>query len=108
MKRLSGLLTVLVLSSLPLAAAEVPQMVEPAPVTPAVEQPAAPAPELPLFGTPEPLNASYCRAVAMTACDNNTWLVCEGNVLCDYGWKWVYCDGQTWVCPECAWGGPCL
>ena len=108
MKRLSFLLAVLVLSSLPLAAAEIPQTAEPAPVTLAVEQPAAPAPELPLFGIPEPLNTSSCRAVAMTYCDGGYWLTCEGNVMCDAGWKWVYCDGQSWVCPECAWGGPCL
>lgn len=108
MKRLPFLLAVLVLSSLPLAASELPQTAEPAPMTPAVEQPAAPAPELPLFGTPEPLNASSCRAVAMTSCDNGQWLVCEGNYQCDYGWKWVVCDNQSWVCPECAWGAPCL
>jgi len=108
MKRLSVLLAVLVLSSLPLAAAELPQSAEPAPMTPAVEQAPAPAPELPLFGTPEPLNASYCRAVAMTSCDNGTWLVCEGTVQCDFGWKWVYCDGHSWTCPECSWGADCL
>jgi hypothetical protein len=108
MKRLSFLLAGFVLSSLPLAAAKLPQTAEPAPVTPAVEQPASPAPELPLFGTPEPLNASSCRAVSMTYCDGGYWLTCEGSVLCDAGWKWVYCDGHSQVCPECAWGGPCL
>lgn len=108
MKRLSILLAVLVLSTLPLGAAELPQSAEPAPMTPAVEQAPSPAPELPLFGTPEPLNASSCRAVAMSPCDNGSWMVCEGNYQCDYGWKWVVCDNQSWVCPECSWGASCL
>lgn len=99
----------LVLSLIPFAAsaeeaaepAEPTVAVAPAPSTP------APAP-LPFLGAPEPILTSSCRAVAMTSCDNGHWLVCEGNVMCDAGWKWVYCDGQSWVCPECAWGGPCL
>jgi hypothetical protein len=99
MKHPSVLLVVLVLSSLPLAA-ELPQTVSSVPATPAMEQPpTAPTPERPLFGTPEPLNTSYCHAVAMTSCDSGHWLACEGTALCDYRWKWVYCDGQTWVCP---------
>jgi hypothetical protein len=43
----------------------------------------------------------------MTSCDSGAWLSCSGNV-CDFGWKWVWCDGNSYVCPECAWSGPCL
>jgi hypothetical protein len=108
MKRLFALLSILAFLSLPLAAAELPQAAEPAPATPVVEQQASPAPALPILGIPQPLNASACRAVAMTSCDNGSWMVCEGNVQCDFGWKWVYCDGQASVCPECYWSGNCL
>lgn len=92
----------LVLSLIPFAASA-EETAKPA--EPAVA--AAPAP-FPFLGTPEPILTSSCRAVAMTSCDNGSWLVCEGNVQCDFGWKWVYCDGQSWVCPECAWGAHCL
>jgi hypothetical protein len=108
MKRLFSLLPILFLISLPLAAAELPQVAQPASVTPVVEQQTSPAAALPILGIPQPLNASSCRAVAMTSCDNGSWMVCEGNVQCDFGWKWVYCDGQASVCPECSWGASCL
>lgn len=107
MKRFTTAVT-LVLSLIPLAAfAE--EATKPAELTVAAAP--APIPDLaPLLdlGTPEPILTSSCRAVSMTSCDSGNWLVCEGNVMCDAGWKWVYCDGQSWVCPECAWGGPCL
>lgn len=108
MTRLSLVFAALVLLSLPLSATEVPPAVEPEPVAPVTEQQPTPAPELPLFGTPEPLNASSCRAVAMAPCDNGSWMVCEGTSFCDYGWKWVICDNRSYVCPECAWGAACL
>lgn len=94
----------LVLSLIPFAASA-EEVAKPAEPTATVAP--APAP-LPFLGAPEPILTSSCRAVAMTSCDNGQWLVCEGNVQCDAGWKWVYCDGQSWACPECSWGAPCL